>query len=58
MRIPKEEAQKVPEIFGKVRILDAGIDDEYGFITLEMTEADYNEKAAQVHVLNMIRVTF
>ena len=58
VRIPKAEADKVPEVFGKVRILDAGIEEEYGFITLEMTEAQYCEKSAQFHVLNMIRVTF
>ncbi len=58
VRVPKNEAEKVAEVFGKVRVIDAGVYDDYGFITMQITEAEYKEKAAQFHVRNMIRVTF
>ena len=58
VRVPKAEAEKVEEVFGKVRVIDAGVYDDYGFITMQMTEAEYKEKATQFTVRNMIRVTF
>lgn len=58
VRIPKAEAEKVSEVFGRVRVIDAGVYDDYGFITLDMTEAEYREKAKNFNVRNMIRVTF
>ena len=58
VRIPKAEEGKVSEVFGRVRVIDAGVYDDFGFITGEMTEAEYKEKVQNFNVRNMIRVTF
>lgn len=58
IRIPKEEEGKIAEIFGRVRLIDAGVQGDCGFITGEMTEAEYKEKAQNFNIRNMIRVTF
>lgn len=53
-----ETEQIVQDAFGNVQAVDAGFSDEYGFITKEMTEGDY-EKAAQTvgSVRNKIRIS-
>ena len=49
----KEEVEKV---FHKVEFVDAGIDGEIGFVTCEMTQKKYDDKAAELSgVVQMIR---
>ena len=48
---------KIKEVFGEVEILANVVEGETGFITSEMSEAQYHEKAAQAgNVLGMIRM--
>ncbi len=50
---------KVSEVFGEVSVIDAGIDDEYAFITNIMTEKEYKNAADVIdNVVSMIRVDF
>lgn len=50
-------AAKIEEIFGKIETVRAGLEGEYGFITEEMTEAEYQSRAARTdHILSMIRI--
>ena len=43
--------------FGKVEFLESVSADECGFITEDMTESEYKEKAAKAgNVINMIRM--
>ncbi|HBI61309.1 MAG TPA: homoserine dehydrogenase [Lachnospiraceae bacterium] len=52
----KEEAARQAErAFGKVTPVEAGFDDEYGFVTEEMTEAAFEKAAGEVDVINRIR---
>lgn len=52
-----KEAPRVTDIFGPVELVGAGIPGEFGFITGRMTEAEYQERAAQLKgILSMIRV--
>lgn len=52
----KEEVQAaVEKAFGKVTPVDAGFDDEFGFVTEEITEGAYAGAAKQVEVINKIR---
>lgn len=52
----KEEAARQAErAFGKVAPVEAGFDDEYGFVTEEMTEAAFEKAAGEVDVINRIR---
>lgn len=56
VRGSKEEiASKVDSVFGRVTSIDAGYNDEYGFITEEMTESAYEKAAGEVDVINKIR---
>ncbi len=51
------DAAKVADIFGGIETVQAGLAGEYGFLTQEMTEQDYQERAAKVEgILSMIRV--
>jgi homoserine dehydrogenase len=52
-----ENAAKVQAAFGTVEQVDAGFEDEYAFITQEITEGQY-EKAAQElgNIINKIRI--
>ena len=47
----------VYEIFGDVDIIKAeGLDDEFGFITSEMTEKEFKEKSENVGIISRIRI--
>jgi Homoserine dehydrogenase len=56
----EKEAMKeqVERLFGAVEEVDAGVDGEYAFITNEIKEVEYKEKAAQLDVVSRIRVAF
>jgi homoserine dehydrogenase len=48
---------EVEKVFGKVELVQAGLEGEFGFITEEMSEAVYEECAAKMDtILNRIRV--
>ena len=50
---------KVAEAFGKVQVVDAGIADEYAFITEEIKEGEFAKKAEALgNVVSRIRVDF
>ena len=55
---PETELAKVQEVFGNVQpVIVADVDGEFGFVTEEMTEAEYKAKAESFgEVLGMIRV--
>lgn len=55
---PEENLAKVQEVFGNVQpVVVADVDGEFGFVTEEMTEAEYKAKAENFgEVLGMIRV--
>ena len=50
------DVEKAKELFGDVEIIDAGIVGEVGCVTPVMTEAEYEQKAAQTEIISMIRV--
>lgn len=50
-----EVASAVESAFGKVTAVDAGYDDEFGFVTEIITEGTYAEAAKKVEVINKIR---
>lgn len=58
VRIPKEDETRALEVFGSIQDIDAGVYGDFGFITEEMTEKEYKEKAEQLTIRNMIRVEF
>ena len=57
VRTKAELEQKAVDIFGLVRVVVADVKDEYAFVTEEMSEADFAEKAGRLGcVLNRIRI--
>ena len=57
MRGNAAQLEKAEQIFGKIEIVDAGVDGEFGFVTDVMTEAAYRKCASQTdEILSMIRI--
>ena len=57
VRVSGDDAAKVTDIFGNVEMVDAGLDGEFGFVTEEMSEAEYQEKSSKVDgVFAMLRI--
>lgn len=46
----------VEKVFGKVEYVNGGVEGESGFMTGEMTEADFESAAAGIEVINRIRL--
>ena len=52
----KDEVQEqAAKLFGKITAVDAGFDDEFGFVTEEITEAVYEQAAKEMGIINKIR---
>lgn len=57
VRVPMADKAQIENIFGEVELFQDIADGECGFITEEMTEVSYREKAAKFgNILSMIRV--
>ena len=51
------DAAAMKALFGPVDLVDAGVEGEFGFVTGELSEAEYAERAAKTDaILNRIRV--
>jgi homoserine dehydrogenase len=48
--------EAIEAVFGKVDYVDASVEGEYAFTTNEMSEGEFEEKAAQIQVINRIRL--
>ncbi|MDD6435680.1 MAG: homoserine dehydrogenase [Clostridiales bacterium] len=52
-----ERLEEVKAAFGEVEVVEAGVCGEIGFVTAEMSENEYEEKAAKLSgILGMIRI--
>ena len=52
----KDEVQEqAAKLFGKITAVDAGFDDEFSFVTEEITEAVYEQAAKEMEIINKIR---
>ena len=56
VRVACDDADKARELFGKATEAEYADEDEMGFITPEMTEAEFAQAAEQLNVLNYIRL--
>lgn len=51
------DSSAAEKAFGKIEVVDAGLAQEYGFVTECMTEAEYEERASKMeNVLGMLRI--
>ncbi len=56
VRVPLEKEKEAIHVFEKVSVIEADVPGEFGFITDEMTEAEFNEKAGKLGIISRIRV--
>lgn len=57
VRVSGNDKARIKEIFGEIELLEDVAEGEFGFITGEMSESEYKQKAAQAgNVLTMIRM--
>lgn len=57
VRVSGTDEAKIREIFGEVDLLNGIVEGECGFVTGEMSEAEYRQKAAEAgNVITMIRM--
>lgn len=56
VRVPLEKEKEAIHMFEKVSVIEADVPGEFGFITDEMTEAEFNEKAGKLGIISRIRV--
>ena len=57
MRSSSTDEARIKEFFGEVEMISGVADGECGFVTEEMSEAEYKDKAAKYgDILSMIRV--
>lgn len=56
VRIPLQEQDKAKELFGDVKMVDAQLAEEIGFVTAPMKEAEFAKKAEMLTVRNRIRL--
>ena len=54
------DISSVQEVFGKIEPISIpGVGNEFGFVTEEMSEREYREKAAKIDsIISMIRARF
>ena len=56
VRVASTDVAEIEKVFGKVFVINAGVDGETGFITEVMSEKEYKEKADKLTVVSMVRV--
>jgi homoserine dehydrogenase len=57
VRVSSSDEAKINDVFDDVELMTGVVEGECGFVTSEMSEADYKKKAAQFgNILSMIRV--
>lgn len=56
VRVAKEKETEALHIFQQVSVIEAGISEELAFVTETMTEAEFEQKAAQVGIISRIRM--
>lgn len=57
VRVSGNDKARIKEIFGEIELFDDVADGEFGFITGEMSESEYKQKAAEAgNVITMIRM--
>lgn len=56
VRVSADKKNEAMEAFGNVSVVEAGMADEFAFVTDVMTEKDFNEKAETVGIISRIRV--
>lgn len=56
VRVSAEKEKEAIHTFERVRVLESDVPGEFAFVTEEMTEKEFNEKAQQVGIISRIRV--
>ena len=58
VRVPAAQAEAAKNAFGVAEVADAGIPSEFAFVTDYIREADFDERAQDLEIINRIRADF
>lgn len=56
VRVEEEKERKALQVFESVSVIEADVPGEFAFVTDQMTEKEFNDKAKEVGVLSRIRI--
>lgn len=56
VRCHTDAKAKALEVFGKVSVVDAGIADEFAFVTDSLSEKEFSKKSLEVGIISRIRI--
>lgn len=56
VRCHADAKAKALEVFGKVSVVDAGIADEFAFVTDSLSEKEFSKKSLEVGIISRIRI--
>lgn len=56
VRVEEEKERKALQVFESVSVIEADVPGEFAFVTDQMTEKEFNDKAKEVGIISRIRV--
>lgn len=56
VRVDSSKERQAIEVFKQMAVIEADVADEFAFVTEEMTEKEFEEKAEQVGIISRIRI--
>mgnify|MGYP002509914947 FL=1 len=56
VRVEEEKESKALQVFESVSVIEADVSGEFAFVTDQMTEKEFNEKAEEVGIISRIRI--
>ncbi len=56
VRVAQDQESKALQVFESVSVIEASVPGEFAFVTDEMTEKEFNQKAEEVGIISRIRI--
>ena len=56
VRVEEEKESKALQVFESVSVIEADVSGEFAFVTDQMTEKEFNDKAQEVGIISRIRI--
>ena len=52
----QDKESQALQVFASVSVIEADVEGEFAFVTEQMTEKDFNQKAEEVGIISRIRI--
>ena len=56
VRVAQDKESQALQVFASVSVIEADVEGEFAFVTEQMTEKDFNQKAEEVGIISRIRI--